>query len=73
MSQAPLYPCVDDSDPGWKGGRGPQCDGAVGVEVMCRVELSKPSLPGSTALRQPEPGTATLSDAALRAFASLGF
>lgn len=71
MLQVLLFPCVNYSISNWGGGRGPQCRGAPGVEVTCRV--SGPDAydpPGFCVLRQPEGGT-PVSEAALRAFSSL--
>ena len=69
-----LYPCVHDVDADWKGGHGPQCDVATGVEVICRCISKYYNSAVTCALRKPEPGSA-FSEAALRAFnfLDLGF
>ena len=71
--QAVLYPCVHDFDPAWDEKDGPQCDGAAHVKVVCeRVRVPDTfTRDWARALRKLEAGS-TLSEAALRAFDSLG-
>ena len=71
MPQVLLFPCVHDSDPDWKGGRGPQCDDAPFVEVTCWPRTKDSDHNGRPSdLRMPEHWF-NLSDAAMRAFRSL--
>lgn len=71
--QVLLDPCVHDFDLDWRGGRGPQCDGAPAVEVQCRHHSNggDSRITSHVCLRKPERGSA-LSEAAQRAYGSLG-
>ena len=71
MPQVLLYPCVHDFNPGWKGGCGPQCEGALHVEVTCLPITRDSNHWGDYCdLRMPERGF-DLSDAAMRAYRSM--
>lgn len=82
--QVILLPCKHDQYVDWKGsgddldydelaGPGSECEGASGVEVICRImgEHSIFHAQGGSVLRVPE-HFGGLSAAALRAFSSLG-
>ena len=71
MPQVLLYPCVHDSEPDWDEWRGPQCDGAPGVKVVCRRigEYHHNRDCGAVLMRKPQLGSAMI-EAARRAFDS---